>query len=234
MTVPHDIRPSSASVSADGTSGAAVAGRPLVQGEDALTSKNSNFKLWQPVTVIDERDAKAADRWIPRNPGLMRLTGKHPFNAEPPHSDVMIDGSLTPVSMHFVRNHGAVPRLSWEEHRVNITGLVAKPMALSMANIVKLPSVTVTCLLACCSNRRKEVNMVKSIQGFNWGPGAVSVNNWTGARLSDVLRLAGVDEEQAECARKLSAACTQDFMLHAQPELRLPPSGTIHIRSIQR
>lgn len=177
-----------------------VAGRPLVPGEDILNEKNGNFKSWQPVSEIDERDAKFADNWIPRNPGLMRLTGKHPFNAEPPHSDIMVDGKLTPVSMHFVRNHGAVPRLSWESHRVHITGLVDRPVSVSMDDITKLPAVTVTCLLACCSNRRKELNMVKSIQGFNWGPGAASVNSWTGARLSDVLQLAGGAGKEAECA----------------------------------
>jgi DMSO/TMAO reductase YedYZ molybdopterin-dependent catalytic subunit len=162
---------------------------------------------WQPVTLVDERDVKSADSWIPRHPDLIRLTGKHPFNSEAPHDDVMKEGWLTPVSKHFVRNHGAVPRLRWEVHKIRITGLVNKPLDLSMDELTKLPAVTIPVLLSCCGNRRKEVNMLKNSQGFSWGPGAVSVNHWTGARLRDILMAAEVKspEEGAKCV--CTAAC---------------------------
>lgn len=218
-----------------------IAGRPLVPGEELLDQKSSNYAAWKPVSAIDERDAKGADKWIPRNSGLMRLTGKHPFNGEPPHDVVMAEGMLTPVSMHFVRNHGAVPQLSWQSHRIHVTGLVAKPVSISMDDLVKLPAVTVTSLLACCSNRRKEVNMVKTIQGFNWGPGAVSVNQWTGARLADVLRLVGVDEERAECvpigflpclhckpARASLSALLCEMCMCAATEATPPGTGVVY------
>lgn len=179
-----------------------ICGRPLVPGESALTDDNPNFGSWLPVTEVDERDAKCADSWVPRDKSLIRLTGKHPFNSEPPHADVMAAGWLTPVAKHFVRNHGAVPRLEWSTHRIEVGGLVDKPLSLSMDELLKLPQVTIPVLLTCCGNRRKEVNMVKNSQGFSWGPGAVSVNFWTGVRLSDVLKLAGVQSygSGARCA----------------------------------
>lgn len=189
-----------------------IAGRPLVPGEAPLDKKNSNFNAWKPVHEIDDRDAKCADNWVPRHPDLIRLTGKHPFNSEPPHADVMKEGWLTPVSMHFVRNHGAVPRLDWGSHRINITGLVERPMEITMDDIAKLPAVTVPCLLTCCGNRRKEVNMVKNSQGFSWGPGAVSVNNWTGARLSDILKLVGVKSQAQGAKYVLTCAVLYDFV----------------------
>lgn len=46
-----------------------------------------------------------------RNPSLIRLTGKHPFNTEGPLDDVFGQGFFTPAHLHVVRNHGAVPRL---------------------------------------------------------------------------------------------------------------------------
>jgi DMSO/TMAO reductase YedYZ molybdopterin-dependent catalytic subunit len=178
-----------------------IAGRPVVPGETLLSNCNKNYATWKPVSDVDERDVKCADNWIPRHPDLIRLTGKHPFNAEPPHEDVMNEGWLTPVSMHFVRNHGAVPRLEWGTHHIQVTGLVNRPIDISMDELVSLPSVTIPCLLTCCGNRRKEVNMVKNSQGFSWGPGAVSVNHWTGARLADILKLARVKSpaEGAKC-----------------------------------
>jgi len=36
------------------------------------------------ITEIDKRDADTPDKWIPRHPELIRLTGRHPFNCEPP------------------------------------------------------------------------------------------------------------------------------------------------------
>ena len=183
-----------------------VAGRPLVPGEEPLDSKNKNYQLWKPVSEVDERDMKCADSWVPRHPDLIRLTGKHPFNAEPPHEDVMNAGWLTPVSMHFVRNHGAVPRLEWSTHRINITGMVDRPLEVSMDDLLRLPPITVPVRLTCCGNRRKEVNMVKNSQGFSWGPAAVGVNYWTGARLSDVLKLAGC-KTFADGARCVFCCC---------------------------
>ena len=42
---------------------------------------------------------------------------RHPFNCEPPPETLMQRGWLTPVSLHYVRNHGPVPRLEWGKHR---------------------------------------------------------------------------------------------------------------------
>ena len=126
-----------------------IAGRPPVPGEELITKSNKNFDLWKPVTDVDERDVKCADNWIPRHPSLIRLTGKHPFNSEPPHADVMNEGWLTPVSMHFVRNHGAVPRLEWGSHRIRITGMVNTPIDMSMDELAKLPAVTMAPSRAC-------------------------------------------------------------------------------------
>lgn len=42
-----------------------------------------------PITDVDERDKGTSDDWIPRHPELVRLTGRHPFNCEPPLSTLM-------------------------------------------------------------------------------------------------------------------------------------------------
>jgi nitrate reductase (NAD(P)H) len=58
---------------------------------------------------IDPRDADTPDDWVPRHPELIRLTGRHPFNVEPPLDRLMQHGLITPQALHFVRDHGAVP-----------------------------------------------------------------------------------------------------------------------------
>lgn len=56
-----------------------------------------------------------------RHPELIRLTGRHPFNCEPPPAR-LFDDYITPPSLHYVRNHGAVPQIRWEEHRLAVNG----------------------------------------------------------------------------------------------------------------
>lgn len=65
--------------------------------------------------------------WVRRNPALIRLTGKHPFNCEAPFPNLVDSGPLTPTDHFFVRNHGYVPRLDWDSWQVGATG--QKPVA---------------------------------------------------------------------------------------------------------
>ena len=81
---------------------------------------------------VDPKDAKTPDAWVPRHKDLIRLTGIHPFNVEPHLTDLMNAGTITPAPLHLVRNHGAVPRLDWDTHKVTIGGLVDKKLSLSM------------------------------------------------------------------------------------------------------
>jgi hypothetical protein len=68
--------------------------------------------------------------------------------------------------------------------RIEIGGLVERPMSISMDELLSMPSVTLPVTLVCAGNRRKEENMIKKSIGFNWGPCAVSTAHWTGAPLA--------------------------------------------------
>jgi len=48
-----------------------------------------NYAPTLSITQIDDRDVGTSDDWIPRHPDLVRLTGRHPFNCEPPLSSLM-------------------------------------------------------------------------------------------------------------------------------------------------
>lgn len=146
-----------------------------------------------PISKIDKKDVGTPDEWIPRHPDLIRLTGRHPLNCEPPLTKCYELGFLTPASLHFVRNHGAVPKkLDWDTHTIKIHGAVDKPLEITMAQLTSMPSVKIPVTLVCAGNRRREENMIKKTIGFSWGACAVSTSVWTGVRLCDLLREAGV------------------------------------------
>ncbi|EAZ07293.1 hypothetical protein OsI_29541 [Oryza sativa Indica Group] len=161
--------------------------------EDWRELYGSHLQLEVEPSVRDARDEGTADAWIERNPLLIRLTGKHPLNCEAPLARLMHHGFITPAALHFVRNHGAVPRGDWSTWTVEVTGLVKRPMRLTMDELVNgFPAVEVPVTLACSGNRRKEQNMVQQTVGFNFGAAAVSTSVWHGARLRDVLRRCGI------------------------------------------
>ena len=168
-------------------------------GDDDSSSEDENESDWKDLvrkgnselepSVLDPRDEGTSDNWIERNASMVRLTGKHPFNSEAPLSRLMHHGFITPVPLHYVRNHGAVPKASWETWTVEVSGLVKQPLRFTMDQLVNdFPSREFPVTLVCAGNRRKEQNMVKQTIGFNWGAGGVSTSVWRGVRLRDILK----------------------------------------------
>jgi nitrate reductase (NAD(P)H) len=154
----------------------------------------------QDADVVNVLDEGTPDEWIYRHKEMVRLTGRHPFNAEPRLQELQKAGWITPPSLHVVRNHGSVPKLSWAEHKLKITG-VPKPCELSMDQLAsgewgEVATFPVTFI--CAGNRRKEQNMTKKTVGFNWGCAAVGNSIWTGVRLSDLLNHLGITKASKE------------------------------------
>ena len=109
----------------------------------------------------DVRDKGTPDEWVSRDGRLVRLTGKHPFNVEPPLSVHQQYKFITPSSLHYVRNHGACPKLTWEDHTVLIGGeCVSNKLELTMDQIAAYPPRELPVTLVCAGNRRKEQNMM--------------------------------------------------------------------------
>ncbi|KAL9234656.1 hypothetical protein vseg_009504 [Gypsophila vaccaria] len=192
-------------------------------------------------SILDSRDEGTADHWVERNPSLIRLTGKHPFNSEPPLPRLMHHGFLTPVPLHYVRNHGPVPNAKWENWTVEVTGLVKKPTRFTMDQLVnefQYRELPVT--LVCAGNRRKEQNMVKQSIGFNWGAAAISTSIWRGVPLRDVLKRCGIMNSKKgalnvcfEGAEDLPGGGGSKYATSVRKELALDPARDIMLAYMQ-
>ncbi|RDA91122.1 hypothetical protein CP533_0444 [Ophiocordyceps camponoti-saundersi (nom. inval.)] len=140
-------------------------------------------------TVLTE-DLKTPDSHVPRDPRLIRLTGVHPLNVEAPLSELYDEGFLTSENLHYVRNHGSVPRcddVDVDDWTVSIEGLVAHPMTLNLDDLFSYDQVTYPITLVCAGNRRKEQNVVRKSKGFSWGPAGLSTALWTGTAIGKLL-----------------------------------------------
>ncbi|HJQ18757.1 MAG TPA: sulfite oxidase [Gemmatimonadaceae bacterium] len=101
---------------------------------------------------------------------------------------------ITPVEQFFTRSHAAVPRIDRDAWRLRVGGLVARSLELSYADVIAYPRHEVAATLLCAGLRREEFLAMGPLPGeLPWGPEPVSTGVWSGARLHDVLRDAGVD-----------------------------------------
>ncbi|MCA9483812.1 MAG: sulfite oxidase [Nitrospina sp.] len=127
---------------------------------------------------------------IPGKNGLVLLNDR-PINAEtPPH---LLDDAVTPFDRHFVRNNGLPPVLDKsdiEQWVLTVDGEVHKPLSLSLEQLKKFKTITQQVVVECGGNGR--AGFYPPAKGNQWTFGAVACPSYTGARLMDVLKEAGV------------------------------------------
>jgi DMSO/TMAO reductase YedYZ molybdopterin-dependent catalytic subunit len=121
----------------------------------------------------------------------MLLHNDRPEDLETPTS--YFDTWLTPNDVFFVRQHIPRPTVNAESFRLALGGRVEKPMEFTLADIQKLPQHTVAATLECTGDGRGFFR--PRVPGVQWMRGAIGNAEWTGPRLSDVLKLAGADLE---------------------------------------
>lgn len=123
----------------------------------------------------------------------LHLHSAHPVCAGPP-PETLIAQYVTPNDFHYVRNHAPVPEADPATYRLDVGGLVDRPLEVSLRDIVNgFARHQVLATLQCAGNRRAELSRVKPFENeVMWGGDAIGTAEWTGARLADVLRTAGV------------------------------------------
>ncbi len=139
------------------------------------------------------------NQWGKRDDMLVHES--EPFNAEP-SSGALARDVITHVDTFYSRNHGPVPDLDPDAWRLTVDGLVDQPLAFSLAELrERFEEHSIVATLQCAGNRRAGFLQVRDIPGEDpWESGATSTAQWTGARLGDVLRAAGIRPEAAHVA----------------------------------
>ena len=113
----------------------------------------------------------------------------HPLNCET-SIHALIGGAVMPNRRFYVRNHFQIPWLDASSWRLNVVGLVERPLSLSLRDLVRMPSQTQFVTLECAGNGRSQ--LMPRVNGEQWNLGAVSTAEWTGVPLAEVLDRAGV------------------------------------------
>ncbi|TDC73970.1 sulfite oxidase [Streptomyces hainanensis] len=123
-------------------------------------------------------------------------------NAETRFAALRGVGYHTPNALFFVRNHTTTPRLDADAWRLRVwgSGLAGGEAEFDLAALRALPAVEHTAFVECAGNGRSfyTSQQGETVSGTAWTLGAVGVARWRGARLRDVLRLAGVSRRAVD------------------------------------
>ncbi len=101
----------------------------------------------------------------------------------------LIGGVVMPNARFYVRNHFATPVLDAAAFRLDVVGLVERPMQLSLRDVQNMPSQTLVATLECAGNGRSAFD--PPVAGEQWRLGAVSTAEWTGVPLVEILDRVG-------------------------------------------
>lgn len=100
-----------------------------------------------------------------------------------------LDSVVTPTGRFFSVAHYDRPQIDPESWRLEVTGLVERPLTLTLADIRKRPRNEIDFTLECSGNH-----------GFQWFQGGIGTARWAGISLADLLTEAGPRPEAIEVA----------------------------------
>ena len=103
---------------------------------------------------------------------------------------------VTPVGMHYLLIHFDIPDVDPATWRLLIDGEVARPLRLSLDDLMARPSRTLTVTLECAGNGR--ARLFPRPLSNPWLLEAVGTAAWTGVPLAELLADAGLRPEVAE------------------------------------
>jgi len=132
----------------------------------------------------------------PEKTDLILLTARPP-QLETPMT--YFDRAITPNEAFFVRYHifpvpTSVDLATW---RLKVHGRVDRPLELSLDDLkTKFPPARIVAVNQCSGNSRGR--FAPRVLGGQWGDGAMGNAEWVGARLRDVLAMAGVRQGAAQ------------------------------------
>jgi DMSO/TMAO reductase YedYZ molybdopterin-dependent catalytic subunit len=111
----------------------------------------------------------------------------------------MLRHDVTPAGLHYLLNHFDIPYVSEADAaawRLELGGLVERPLSLTLAEIKALPGQTLRVTLECAGNGRGRFS--PRWPSMPWMSEAVGTAEWTGTPLRGVLDRAGIRPEAAD------------------------------------
>ena len=150
--------------------------------DDRPTKTAAPRRIWQ----VSSQKSRVPLKLAGKSQKLVVL-GERPLVVQTPES--LLDDDTTPTALLFIRNNGRMPARTSDPENWTFTvdGEVENPLSLTLHDLkAKFETITRRLLIECGGNGRSFFD--PPVRGNRWTHGGVGCPEWTGVRLSDVLR----------------------------------------------
>ena len=103
---------------------------------------------------------------------------------------------VTPIGLHYLLTHFDIPKVDVASWRLEVGGLVERPVSLSLEELRARPAVEVAVTMECAGNGR--VHIEPHVVSQPWLLEAVGTARWRGVTVASVLEEAGVRDGAVE------------------------------------
>jgi sulfane dehydrogenase subunit SoxC len=170
--------------------GAMTTGAGMMTGAAAEPLKDEDWSLVfgsnLPAVQTASRFEKDVTRTLSNPKGELRNS-----HARTPHQ--LLNGTVTPNSLHFTIDHCGIPDIDPAKHKLVIHGMVKQPLEFTLETLSRYPLVSRMAFVECAGNSAPMFSnepMQATAQAIH---GLVSNAEWTGVKLSTLLDEAGID-----------------------------------------
>jgi len=107
----------------------------------------------------------------------------------------MLEGTITPAGLHYVRNHNGTPDIDPSKHQLLIHGMVKQSLVFNLDSLLRYPLETRVHFMECAGNSGGMNAPMPPQATAGDIHGLLSCSEWTGVKLSTLLAEAGVDSK---------------------------------------
>lgn len=103
---------------------------------------------------------------------------------------------ITPSGLHYLVIHFDIPDVDADTWRLNVGGLVSKPLSLSLDDIKKRPARTMAVTMECAGNGRSLLS--PRVISQPWFTEGIGTAEWTGTPLKGILDETGLSDDAVD------------------------------------
>jgi len=157
-------------------------------GAEPLTNEPWSLEFGSTVPAVQtpSRFEKDVVRTLSNPNGEFRNS-----HARTPHQ--LLNGTVTPNSLHFTITHSGLPDIDPAKHKLVIHGLVRQPLEFTLETLSRYPLVSRMHFVECAGNSAPMFSNEPMQVTAGAIHGLVSNSEWTGVKLSTLLDEAGID-----------------------------------------
>jgi sulfane dehydrogenase subunit SoxC len=171
-----------------GAMGAGVAPSAAAAGAEPLADGPWSLEIGDPTPLY-----QVPSKFEAKVVRTLSNPNHEPRNSHSRTPHHQLAGTTTPNGLHFTINHGGIPTIDPDKHRLVIHGLVKRPLEFTLETLSRYPMTSRVSFVECGGNSAPMFSpepMQETVQALH---GLASCAEWTGVKLSTLLEETGID-----------------------------------------